>query len=469
MEFRTEDINIYDVSLVSSNPENPKLRALKSIGNSFYNNIAVLLYKLIMTTNLIIIGQVLLGNISQYELVISYQIYVIILEILGKFLIIGLVKYIFEDKEDNDKIYNSYIRMKTALVLIIPLVTTPVAILSKFIIKIFNTNLKISIETINEVYFKYLIYTPAIYLFEILFILNIQFLQSQKKTNAVFSYIVFFLLSHIALCYILFEFEIGIIGLTISYGFNSFLFYFFTNRYIRNIREFEMQNFFFLVPGSENFNSEVLNEIKQNGYLSFINLGEIIIVHFLFLASLFTNKDQLIVNIIYLNVYEFIFAMNRGFYYTLKKYISTNVESAEKRQQYVVNFFFYFIILYSCFFIILLKFNNILLDCYLFDGGNGVLKNINKNLRTIFPLCILLNGIRMLLNGMIRGMNIPFPVAKKAVYIIICIASCFIFCFVYNKGIYGLWISKFILNLLFVFDNAYKAINYLPQFFHNYI
>ena len=148
MEFRTEDINIYDVSLVSSNPENPKLRALKSIGNSFYNNIAVLLYKLIMTTNLIIIGQVLLGNICQYELVISYQIYVIILEILGKFLIIGLVKYIFEDKEDNDEIYNSYIRMKTALVLIIPLVTTPVAILSKFIIKIFNTNLKISIETI---------------------------------------------------------------------------------------------------------------------------------------------------------------------------------------------------------------------------------------------------------------------------------------------------------------------------------
>ena len=469
MEFRTEDINIYDVSLVSSNPENPKLRALKSIGNSFYNNIAVLLYKLIMTTNLIIIGQVLLGNISQYELVISYQIYVIILEILGKFLIIGLVKYIFEDKEDNDEIYNSYIRMKTALVLIIPLVTTPVAILSKFIIKIFNTNLKISIETINEVYFKYLIYTPAIYLFEILFILNIQFLQSQKKTIAVFSYIVFFLLSHIALCYILFEFEIGIIGLTISYGFNSFLFYFFTNRYIRNIREFEMQNFFFLVPGSENFNSEVLNEIKQNGYLSFINLGEIIIVHFLFLASLFTNKDQLIVNIIYLNVYEFIFAMNRGFYYTLKKYISTNVESTEKRQQYVVNFSLYFMIFDLCIFIILLIFNNILLDCYLFDGGNRVLKNINKNLRKIFPLCILLNGIRMLLNGMTRGMNIPFPIAKKAFYIAICIASCFIFCFVYNKGIYGLWISKFILNLLFVFDNAYKAINYLPQFFHNYI
>ena len=469
MEFRTEDINIYDVSLVASNPENPKLRALKSIGNSFNNNIAILLYKLIMTTNLIIIGQAMLENISQYELVITYQIYVIILEILGQFLIIGLVKYIFEDKEDNDEKYNSYIRMKTALVLIIPIVTIPVSILSKFIIKIFNTNIILSTEIIDEVYFKFLIYTPIIYLFEILFILNIQFLQSQKKTTAVFSYIVFFLLCHISLCWILFYCEIGIIGLTISYGLNSFLFYCFTNRYIRNIREFEMQNFFFLVPDSENYNSEVLEELKQKGYLSFINLGEIIIMHFLFLVSLFTNKDQFIVNIIYLNAYELIFAINRGFYYTLKRYISTNVESAEKRQQYVANFSLYFMIFGLCIFIILLIYNNILLDCYLFDGGNRVLKIINKNLRIVFPFCILLNGIRMLLNGMIRGMNIPFPLAKKAFYIIICIASCFIFCFVYNKGIYGLWISKFILNLLFVFDNAYKAINYLPQFFHNYI
>ena len=103
MEFRAEDINIYDVSLVASNPENPNIRALKSIGNSINNNIAILLYKLIMTTNLIIIGQGMLENKSQYELVITYQIYVIILEILGQFLIIGLVKYMFEDKEDNDE------------------------------------------------------------------------------------------------------------------------------------------------------------------------------------------------------------------------------------------------------------------------------------------------------------------------------------------------------------------------------
>jgi hypothetical protein len=264
-------------------------------------------------------------------------------------------------------------------------------------------------------------------------------------------------------------FEIGIFGLTISYGVNSFLFYLFTNNYIQNIREFELQGFFFLIPGSQNFNMEVLNELKRESSLSFINLGEIFIIHFLFVSSLFTDKNQLIVNIIYLNVYELIFAVNRGFYYTLKKYISTNVESAEKRQQYVANFSLYFMILGLSFFIVLLVFNNILLDCFLFDGGNQFLKNFAKKLKIMFSLCVLLNVIRMLLNGTIRGMNVPFPVIKKIFYCTICIVLCLVLGFVYEKGVYGLWISKFILNLLFVFDNAHKAIIYLPQFFHNYI
>ena len=451
MEFREDIKDIYDISLVASNPEDPKITALKSIGNSFYNNIVVLFYKLIMTTNLIIIGHVVYENINHYELAMTYQIGVLILEILGKFFIIGLVKYIFEEKEDSDEVYNTYIRLKTSLIFIILIVAIPVSLLSKLIIKLLTKNIIITNEIIDEIYFKFLLFIPAIYLFEILFFLNIQYMQNQKKTNAVFSYISCFLICHICTCWILlYLLEIGIIGLTISYGVNSFLFYLFTNKYIQNIREFELQSYFFLIPGSQNFNIEVLNDLKRESLLSFINLGEIFIIHFLFVSSLFTDKNQLIVNIIYLNVYELIFAINRGFYYTLKKYISTNV-------------------LGLSFFIVLLIFDNILLDCFLFDGGNQILKNIAKQLKIMFSLCVLLNVIRMLLNGTIRGMNVPFPVIKKIFYCTICIVLCLVLGFVYEKGVYGLWISKFILNLLFVFDNAHKAIIYLPQFFHNYI
>jgi hypothetical protein len=225
MELREDIKDIYDISLVASNPEDPKITALKSIGNSFYNNIVVLLYKLIMTTNLIIIGNVVYENINHYELVMTYQFGVLILEILGKFFIIGLVKYIFEEKEDSDEVYNTFIRLKTSLIFIILIFTIPVSLLSKLVIKLFSKNIIISNEIINEVYFKFLLFTPVIYLFEILFFLNIQYMQNQKKTNAVFSYISFFLVSHICTCWILlYMFEIGIIGLTISYGVNTFLF-----------------------------------------------------------------------------------------------------------------------------------------------------------------------------------------------------------------------------------------------------
>ena len=470
MAFRENINDIYDISLVASNPEDPKITALKSIGNSFYNNIVVLLYKLIMTTNLIIIGHVVYENINHYDLVMTYQIGVLIFEILGKFFIIGLVKYIFEEKEDSDEVYNTFIRLKLSLIFIIPIVTTPVCLLSKVIMKLLTKNIILTNEIIDEVYYKYLIFTPVIYLFEILFFLNIQYMQYQKKTNAIFSYISCFLVCHICVSWILlYMFDLGIFGLTISYGVNSFLFYFFTNKYIQSIREFELQGYFFLIPGRENFTIDVLNDLKRESLLSFINLGEVFIIHFLFISSLFTDKNQFIVNIIYLVVYELVFSINRGFYYTLKKYISTNVESAEKRQQYVANFSLYFMILGLSIFIVLLVFDNILLECFLFDGGNQLLKGIAKNLKIIFPLCLLLNVIRMLLNGTIRGMNVPFPVIKKIFYCTFCIASCLVLCFVYEMGVYGLWISKFMLNLLFVVDNAHKAINYLPQFFHNYI
>ena len=348
MELKNNEIMpIYDASIVYPNTEDPSIAAFKSIGSSLFNNIVIALSKIIMTTNLIILGHTLYENKIHYKLIITFQIGVFIIEFLGKYFIMGLVKYLFEDKEDNEELYNLYIRMKTSLVILIPTVITPVSICSYFLLELLLINFTgISDQTIcKEIYFKFLIFTPIIYLFEILFFLNLQFLHYQKQTKAVFIYLISFLIAHIALSWILlYILEIGIIGLTISYCINTFLFYFFTNNYVKNVREGWIQNFFLLIPKKENFDGEVMNTLKRKSLLSLLHLGEIFIVYFLFLLSIFTDENQLVVNIIYLNFYELILAINRGIYYSLKRYISTNVESMEKRQKYVATFSLYYII-----------------------------------------------------------------------------------------------------------------------------
>ena len=473
MEFKRDELReIYDVSLVQLNPENPKITAIKSIGKSIFNNIVVILSKIILTTNLILLGHIFYENKVHYELFITYQIGVFILEVFGKYFLIGIIKYLLEEEDNNNDLYNLYIRMKTSIVILGPIIIGLVSISSYFIMELLlENNLEIYNQSINkEVYFKFLLFTPSIYLFEILFLLNLQFLYEQKLNKEVFFYAFSFIICHIILSFLLlYILEIGIIGLTISYGLNTFLFYLFSSRYIEKIGEGTIQNFFLFIPNKENFDGEVYKVFKRKSFLSLINLTEIFIIHFLFFVSLFTDKRQLIVNIIYLNFYELIFSLNRGLYYNLKKYISTNIEAAEKRQEYVVSFSSYYMILGLSLFIILIIFKNILLHCYIFHGGEKILILTSNKLRVIFPLCILLNSIRMLFNGILRGMNKPFPLVKKLLYIIICMSLCYVFCFYYQYGIYGLWISTFIMNLLFVFESIYKATIYFPQFFHNYI
>ena len=473
MELKNNEIMpIYDASIVYPNTEDPSIAAFKSIGSSLFNNIVIALSKIIMTTNLILLGHALYENKIHYKLIITFQIGVFIIELLGKYFIIGLIKYLFEDKEDNEELYNLYIRMKTSLVILTPIVIIPVNICSYFLLELLLINFTgISDQTIcKEIYLKFLIFTPIIYLFEILFFLNLQFLHYQKQTKAVFTYLISFLIAHIALSWILlYILEIGIIGLTISYCINTFLFYFFTNNYVKNVREGWIQNFFLLIPKKENFDGEVMNTLKRKSLLSLLHLGEIFIVYFLFLLSIFTDENQLVVNIIYLNFYELIMAINRGIYYSLKRYISTNVESMEKRQKYVATFSLYYIIFALSLFLILFINENILLDCYLYEGGEPILKTISKKLRLIFSLCILFDCFRNMLNGMIRGMNIPLSLIKKIIYYIICMICSYVLCFYEENGINGLWKGAFIINLLFVLESGYKAFKYLPQFFHNYI
>ena len=231
-----EDISI-DRSLVDIRNEDVSITILNIIGNCFINNLVFIASNFVTSINLILIGHILIQDTTHYELFMTYEIGVSIINFFGKIIIIGLLRFIFEIKEFR-KIYYSYLRLKTGLVLIIPIIMIPVSLSSYIIIKLLlQNNLDIYNQSLNkEVYFKYMIFTPIIYFFEILFYLNLKLLRAFEKIKAVVSYTNFFLISHIVSCWILlYILKIGILGLTISYCLNSFIFYMLINEYINHI------------------------------------------------------------------------------------------------------------------------------------------------------------------------------------------------------------------------------------------
>ena len=107
-------------------------------------------------------------------------------------------------------------------------------------------------------------------------------------------------------------------------------------------------------------------------------------------------------------------------------------------------------------------FKNILLNIYLLDGGEHIFKEIAKSLIIIYPLCILFMSVKIILNGIIRGMDIPVSNKRRLVYMIICIVFCYIFCFLYGFGIIGIWISMLILEFFHAGENSAKTIKHFP-------
>lgn len=461
-----DDIANFDRSLVEERNEKLSITILKIIGNSVINIIVNSTGRLILTINLILLGHIPLQDKTHYELFMTYQIGVAIIDFFGKLIIIGLLKYLFEKKE-SDELYTLYIRLKTVLIVIIPIIMLPVSISSYFIIKmLLNNNLDIYDQSLNkQIYFKFLIFTPIIYFFEILFNLNLQLLRTFNETKALISYLNFFIISHITTCFILlYILKIGIIGLTISYFLNSFLFYCFSNVYIKTSKEDEEENFL-IIPFKENFNSELFTCLKEAGSLSLRNLSDSSIFYLLFIASLFTDKKQLIVNIIYLNFYDTLIGINKGCYITLKKYLLDNQEATEKKKKYVITFSLSFFIFSFILFIILIVFKNILLNIYLLNGGDDNLKLISNSINIIYSLCVLFNSIQILLYGFIRGMAMPSPIIRKVVYSLICLFLCLLLCFEFDYGIIGLWISVSIMCFLYICENTYKTIIHFKNFF----
>jgi uncharacterized paraquat-inducible protein A len=93
-----EDIAI-DRSLVEIRNEKLSVTILSIIGNCFINNIVFIASNLISTINLILLGHIVLQNKTHYELFMTYQIGICIIDFFGKVFIIGLLRYIFEKKE----------------------------------------------------------------------------------------------------------------------------------------------------------------------------------------------------------------------------------------------------------------------------------------------------------------------------------------------------------------------------------
>ena len=129
------DIIIYDRSIVEDRNEKLSVTIFKIIGNSLINDIVNFSDRLLLTINLILIGHISIQNKTHYELFMIYQIGVSMMEFFGKLIILGLLKYLFVKKE-SDELYNFYLRLKTALVFIIPIIMIPVSISSYFILQL---------------------------------------------------------------------------------------------------------------------------------------------------------------------------------------------------------------------------------------------------------------------------------------------------------------------------------------------
>lgn len=460
-----EDISI-DRSLVEIRNERLIITILNIIGSGFMNNLVFVASIFVSTINLILLGHIFLQNKTHYELFMTFQIGVSIINFFGKVVIIGLLRYIFEIKEYR-KIYDSYLRLKTGLVVIIPIIMIPVSLSSYFIIKLLlRNNLDIYNQSLNKkIYFNFMIFTPIIYFFEILFYLNLKLLRAFEETKAVFSFINFFIISHIVSCWILlYILKIGILGLTISYCLNSFIFYFLTNTYINNQKDEEIENFI-IIPPMENFNNEVINILKEASSLSMRHLSDTFLLYLLFIATLFTDKNQLIVNIIYLNFYHLLNGINKGFYLTFREYLLHSKESNEEKKKYIMIFLVTFLAFVMFIFITLIVFRNILMDIYLINGGDKKLKIISNSIHIIFAFCILFNGIQIFLYGFNRGMATSSPIFIKFINSFACFFLCLILCFIYNKGIVGIWIAVLVLCLFFIFENGYKSVAHFNNFF----
>ena len=245
---------------------------------------------------------------------------------------------------------------------------------------------------------------------------------------------------------------------------NTFAFYFFSNSYINNKKEEDAQNFI-LIPPKEYIDYNLINILKIASTFSIRYVTDCFLYYILFIATLFTNKLKLIVNIIYLNFYCIANEINKGFYLTFKHYLLHTKESNEEKKKYILVFSLTFFIIILSVFVILIVFKNILMYIYLINGGNEDLKKISNSIQIIYSFCILFNGIQIILYGFIRGMASASPISNKFIYSFIFLFLCLMLCFIYKLSVFGLWIAVLILYLFYTIHNGYNSIIHFNTIF----
>ena len=70
---------------------------------------------------------------------------------------------------------------------------------------------------------------------------------------------------------------------------------------MNNIKEEELENFFILPP-KEYFDVNVINTFKEASSLSMRHISDIFLLYLMLFAAFFTDKNQLIVNSVYLTI-----------------------------------------------------------------------------------------------------------------------------------------------------------------------
>lgn len=409
-------------------------------------------------------------NKTHYELLVSFQVGILFLDIFGKFFITGLIKAL----KDKSNSVATYIELKILILFLILIVLVPVSLASYFLINfILNQCDSEYNKDLNfYVYLNFFIWSPALFCFEIFFLLNLKLLYLTENIKLLLKFLITLFGAHIILSYFLiYVFELGLIGLTISYFVNCLFAYVCSNKKVNhhhfNAENNDNNNFYFLPNANDFSRNDISNTLKKSKKIALNYFLENFPFYLIFLASIFSDQKQLIVNIIYLNFYEITNAINKGFEITLKNYLIEDDKSYDIKRRFIITFSICFWTIGITLFIILLTFKSSIIYLYLYDGGENQIKTIAKKLNIIFPFCILNNYIFMALNGFAVGLRQDLSYLHFFSYLnpLICMSSCLFFFVQYDYSIVGLWVGLLLSSFLYILIYGFKAVQYFKVFF----
>ena len=475
-----DNINVdNDISIIDPEMEKkPKLTIASEImQDSFFNHIELIQLILLEFINLSIMGRIqddnnslyIYSNFNYFQIGFSY------LNIFGNFYVLGIIKTL----NYNSEILSRYIILKKILILVVIFLIIPFSLSSIFILKyIFlpiykhNTLERLEVSTnLTNIYFDMIIYASIFLLFFYLYELNLKFFQKNNMRSSALGFLFLFTFMHFLMSYIfVFNNNHKTKGISYSMIITSIFCYLCSNYIITDecYTNKTIQNFYFF---PKTFLDHVLkNSLKDILIKGFYLFLDFISYEFFLLFSLFIGDEEFSCNIILRNLFIFLSAIGKGLSSTLKNYIQYssigNKHSHQAKIKYVKIFTYeVFIIILFCG-LILSIFRGKIAYLYLRNGGNEKIQNELNYLYTIYTICVCINYISYELEGYVKGINISNNMLLyRIIFPIIFIPIGFATCFLFNYGVYGLWLGTFLMILFYSFPNAIKVYKYYDLFF----